>query len=477
MPRQTITYDVLLSCPGDVLDQMDLVREAINSFNEGVGLDNNVVLMLRHWSISAYAESGKKAQESLNSQFVKYCDVVIAIFGDRFGSPTDKYRSGTEEEIEMFLNEGKQVFMFFYEGGRTKDADLEQAQKVRDFKEEYKSKNKGVLVTYSEKKDLKSLLKDNLEMWFLRKEKGKNNISAKKIESEKKDLEGSLCFKTTNLETVSDNLVLSDLKFPFDLAKKQTDIKEEINKIENIKVRTSLAKVGEFEVPCVVEENDKKAITQYAEQNGISLASDFFSLGNLKTVIFDNLDGSEEEKEKKELIECLAKKVKETEVRKYFVDNLKGIKLLWGVVTNHTHSEGEDVWITFEIKKKDFFFPKPVFTGISKPLRNVVDQKFLKNTIPNINAPSYSYHCGNLFDAGYPSDERFVDVLNHFFDFSINEINDTISLNYMIGNIKIGDTKYIPLPIFINENSEDISIGYKITASNIEHCFKGSLKN
>lgn len=152
MPRQTTTYDVLLSCPGDVLDQMDLVREAINSFNEGVGLDNNVVLMLRHWSISAYAESGKKAQESLNSQFVKYCDVVIAIFGDRFGSPTDKYRSGTEEEIEMFLNEGKQVFMFFYEGGRTKDADLEQAQKVRDFKEEYKSKNKGVLVTYSEKK-------------------------------------------------------------------------------------------------------------------------------------------------------------------------------------------------------------------------------------------------------------------------------------------------------------------------------------
>lgn len=477
MPRQTTTYDVLLSCPGDVLDQMDLVREAINSFNEGIGLDNNVVLMLRHWSISAYAESGKKAQESLNSQFVKYCDVVIAIFGDRFGSPTDKYRSGTEEEIEMFLNEGKQVFMFFYEGGRTKDADLEQAQKVRDFKEEYKSKNKGVLVTYSEKKDLKSLLKDNLEMWFLRKEKGKNNISTKKIESEKNDSEGSLCFKTTNLEMVSDNLVLSDLKFPFDLVKIQTDIKEEINKIENIKVGAPLAKVGKFEVPCVVEENDKKAITQYAEQNGISLASDFFSLGNLKTVIFDNLDGSEEEKEKKELIECLAKKVKETEVRKYFVDNLKGVKLLWGVVTNHTHSEGDDVWVTIEIKKKDFSFPKAVFMGISKSLRDVVDQEFLKNTIPNINAPSYSIHGGNLFDVRYPSDEHLVYVLNHFFNYAINEINDIISLNYMIGNIKIGDTIYIPLPIFINENSEDISIGYKITASNIEHCFKGSLKN
>lgn len=99
MPRQTITYDVLFSCPGDVVDQIDLVRDAVNSFNETVGLDNNVVLMLRHWSTSSYAESGKGGQESINDQFVKYCDVVIAIFGDRFGTPTDKYQSGTEEEI------------------------------------------------------------------------------------------------------------------------------------------------------------------------------------------------------------------------------------------------------------------------------------------------------------------------------------------------------------------------------------------
>jgi len=477
MPRQTTTYDVLLSCPGDVLDQMDYVREAINTFNETVGLDYNVVLMLRHWSISTYAESGKSGQESLNDQFVKFCDVVIGIFGGRFGSPTDKYQSGTEEEIEMFLNDGKQVFMCFFEGGKFGDVDPSQLTKVRKFKERYKSNKKGVFLPYSEEKELQSLLIKNLEMWFLRKEKGKNNLSTKKVESEKKDMEGSLCFKTTNLEMVSDNLVLSDLKFPFDLVKIQTDIKEEINKIENIKVGAPLAKVGEFEKKCVVEENDKKVITQYAEKNGISLTSDFFSLGSLKTVLFHDLEGTKEEKEKKELIEYLAKKVKETEVQQYFVDNLKGIKLLWGVVTNHTHSEGEDVWVTFEIKKKDFFFPKSVFMGISKPLRDVVDQKFLKNTIPNINAPSYSIHRGNLFDAGYPSDERLVDVLNHFFDYTINEINDIINLKYMIGNIKIGDTKYIPLPIFLNEDSEDISIGYKITASNIERCFKGSLKS
>lgn len=477
MPRQTTTYDVLLSCPGDVLDQMDLVREAINTFNETVGLEHDAVLMLRHWSISTYAESGKSGQESLNDQFVKYCDIVIAIFGGRFGSPTEKYQSGTEEEIEMFLNDGKQVFMLFFEGDKSGDIDPKQLAKVRKFKEKYKSNKKGVFLPYSDKKDLQSLLIRHLEMWFLRKEKGKNNISTKKIESEKNDSEGSLCFKTTNLETISENLVLSDLKFPFDLAKIQTDIKEEINKIENIKVGAPLVKVGEFEKPCVIEENDKEVITRYAEKNGVSLASNFFSLGSLKTVFYNDLKGTEEEKEKKELIECLAKKVKETEVRQYFVDNLKGVKLLWGVVTNHTHSEGEDVWVTIEIKKKDYSFPKAVFMGISKPLRDIVDQKFLKRTIPNINAPSYSYHCGNLFDAGYPSDERFVDVLNHFFDFSINEMNDTISLNYMIGNIKIGDTIYIPLPIFINENSEDISIGYKITASNIKQCFKGSLKN
>ena len=34
-------------------------------------------------------------------------------FWTRFGSPTDEYGSGTEEEIEIMLQSGKQVFMYF----------------------------------------------------------------------------------------------------------------------------------------------------------------------------------------------------------------------------------------------------------------------------------------------------------------------------------------------------------------------------
>lgn len=337
-------------------------------------------------------------------------------------------------------------------------------------KKKYKKQKKGVIISYPEKKDLKDLLKNNLEMWYFRNEKGKKNISEKKKESE-----GNFYFRATNLETMSDNIVLSDMKFPFDLEKNQADIKEEIKKIAGIGVETTSAKVDEFEQICIVKEQDKNVIIQYAEKNNISLPEDFFSLGGLKYGFMNFLEGTEGEKDKKELIECLAIKVKKTEVRKYFVEKLKNVKLLWGAVINNTDSEGDGVCITFEMKKKNFCFPKDVFMNVPKLFRDVVNQEFLKNTIPNINISSYSFHCGNLFDTGYPSDKEYVNVLNHFFNYTISEVNDKICLNYTIENIKISDMKYIPLPIFFSETSEDIIIDYKIRTSNNERCFKGTL--
>lgn len=104
MPRKGVTiYDLLLSCPGDVTDYLEIIKESVESFNRTFGNLNNIEVVTKHWSTNSYPESGDKPQELLNKQFVRDCDAAVAVFWTRFGTPTDKYGSGTEEEIEEML--------------------------------------------------------------------------------------------------------------------------------------------------------------------------------------------------------------------------------------------------------------------------------------------------------------------------------------------------------------------------------------
>ena len=101
MPRRGITaYDLLISCPGDVNEFIDVIRDCIDNFNRVLGSVNNMEVVAKHWSTDSYPQSGGKPQELLNQQFVRECDAAVALFWTKFGTPTDKYGSGTEEEIE-----------------------------------------------------------------------------------------------------------------------------------------------------------------------------------------------------------------------------------------------------------------------------------------------------------------------------------------------------------------------------------------
>lgn len=107
-------YDLLLSCPGDAYGECyPAVKKAIERFNADPQINNSVIISLKHWSTDSYPQSGGQAQKLLNSQIVNDADIAIAIFWTRFGTPTDDYGSGTEEEIDLLLKNKKQVFLYF----------------------------------------------------------------------------------------------------------------------------------------------------------------------------------------------------------------------------------------------------------------------------------------------------------------------------------------------------------------------------
>ena len=101
MPQNVIQYDLLISCPGDIKEEIEVINRTVQKFNDQFSDTLGISIRTRHWSKNSYPQSGGKPQALLNEQFVKKCDAAVALFWTRFGTPTDEYGSGTEEEIEI----------------------------------------------------------------------------------------------------------------------------------------------------------------------------------------------------------------------------------------------------------------------------------------------------------------------------------------------------------------------------------------
>ena len=173
MAQNVTLYNLLISCPGDIKEEVTLIESAVDEFNELYAETLGITIKTRHWSKSSYAQSGGKPQALLNEQFVNKCDAAVAIFWTRFGSPTDEYGSGTEEEIEIMLQSGKQVFMYFRgfishqkknvvsEREKTKHPPHQQKKKIRD-----KYKDKGIYFTYSSDEEFKDVFCPSFHAFF-----------------------------------------------------------------------------------------------------------------------------------------------------------------------------------------------------------------------------------------------------------------------------------------------------------------------
>ena len=164
MPISVNQYKLLISCPGDVVNEIKIIREVIDNFNQQFSETWGVNILPKHWTRSAYPQSGDKPQNLLNEQFVKDCDAAVAIFWTRFGTPTDKYKSGSEEEIDIMLKAGKQVFLYFCEKPNS-ECDAKQYALVQAFKEKYK--DKGLYWSYCSDDEFNTLFSNHLTKYFL----------------------------------------------------------------------------------------------------------------------------------------------------------------------------------------------------------------------------------------------------------------------------------------------------------------------
>jgi len=146
---------LFVSSPSDVLAERNIVEDTVQQINKNEGLEKSFNINIYRWE-NDFKPEWDTYQKQINKELVD-TDIFVGILWNRFGTPTDEYFSGTEEEFEKTLElvkKGKKIELCFYkcmktEGFNSNDSkQLDQKKRVNDFFCKY---NNNVFSTFDYK--------------------------------------------------------------------------------------------------------------------------------------------------------------------------------------------------------------------------------------------------------------------------------------------------------------------------------------
>lgn len=537
MPRTGVTvYDLLLSCPGDVLDLKPTIEECVKSFNSSIGEINNIRIELKHWSTDSFPQSGDKPQNILNKQFVNDCDLCVALLGIRFGTPTDNYDSGTEEEIENMLAQDKQVFLYFVERNvDPRKIDLDQYAKVKRFKEKYT--DKGVYWSVKTAEDLRKEFQNALTLYFIKlvaptTVEVQPAFTPNLIISVSRISEDAIALEHTDFQNVP--LVEKKETKILDIIDSISNLEIEISSVENEDDVASKFSDGEVEEMSIgdvtkalqekeikpaqffsalginspkiektkIEDEDRELILGFCEKKAISLSDGFWNLGNLQQEVSIPMfsiyggkavtyKGSESEKKKYELFQDLISKIEEfNDVIDYFakIDNLYKVSF---IVSNIGTTFDEDIDIRIFVDRGHIIKPENIPQPGLRFLDEVVDNEAPKLLFAG-------YHDADIDDySNYPklfpdalgamslpfssaSEEigkqrrKYTDLVENIFCYDIHESEEEDILCFNIPYLKQNTKMFFPSFLFFGTIPEYVR--YEIRSKHSPNVYTNKFK-
>ena len=493
MPKNVTQYDLLLSCPGDIKNEIEIIKEVVSQFNNSYSDVLGISIRARHWAESAYPESGGKPQDLLNKQFINKCDAAVAVFWTRFGTPTDKYDSGTEEEIEIMLKSGKQVFLYFSDiSVPPSEVNGEQYANIKKLKERYK--DKGLYWTYNNHEDFRKLFAAHLTKHFLALD-AVNEIKAAK--------KPSLLIKSISLEQQLEDEVVP---VRFIASRKSVEEMQEEIKIlfQKINDYTDYSKLlvramipNFFQEAVTINDDEKEIIKKYAKAMNIELSKDFFGLGDLKKDILGNiglgtspsLHGTSEEIEKRNDIRKLYKSILEVVDWKIFEDIFSKLNCIRLCVENNGTTFDEDIEITLRFSKEMIILPSdiPMAEGfnidkadcsyyelfeIQKTAHYLdFDASIKRQNFPYIPQQSFPI---SMYGNRKSEEEKYYETLAEVFDYDFFIEKDCVKIKLKMDYIKHNTAVAFPTVLFVTDKVSDIE--YTITSKHCDAPTNGKIK-
>ncbi len=152
MPKKKVIHEIriFLASPGDVSEERNLAERIISESNRDICEPRNYRLKLIRWENDTYPTIDQDGQQVINKQLVlnefQTYDLFIGIMWMKFGTPTPRAGSGTEEEYNLahlaFQEHGLPHIMFYFNQAPPKSfpgkRELEGMQQVTEFKDRLK---------------------------------------------------------------------------------------------------------------------------------------------------------------------------------------------------------------------------------------------------------------------------------------------------------------------------------------------------
>jgi hypothetical protein len=159
---------VFVASPSDVADARKRLERIVDELNYTWSREIRLRLELLRWETHAYPGIGDDAQDVINRQLDEF-DIFLGIMWKRFGQPTGRAGSGTEEEYDRArqrfdANPNALRMMFYFKDApppSLSDVDPVQIEAVRRFRE--KIERSGMLHwTYRGLQDFERLVRRHL---------------------------------------------------------------------------------------------------------------------------------------------------------------------------------------------------------------------------------------------------------------------------------------------------------------------------
>lgn len=147
--KQIVEYRCLLISPGDVTEERDALTKLVGDWNAQIGKGLGVRVELVRRESHATPDISGAPQDVINSQLVGYCDLGIAVFWSRLGTPTATHPSGSVEEVYRLIQRGARVMVYFSEHPIPQSALRDdQFAKLQEIRQRFQEQ--GLLATYSD---------------------------------------------------------------------------------------------------------------------------------------------------------------------------------------------------------------------------------------------------------------------------------------------------------------------------------------
>jgi hypothetical protein len=169
MVRNVAEISVFVASPNDVSEEREALEDIIRELN--VSWLHNMALRLElvRWETHAYPSIGQDPQAVINEQIGNDYDIFIGILWKKFGTPTGRSASGTEEEFKRAYarhkRDPRQIRIMFYFRSTSPpnldQIDLDQLAQVNRFRDDL-GETGSLHWKYRDKEDFTRLVRIHL---------------------------------------------------------------------------------------------------------------------------------------------------------------------------------------------------------------------------------------------------------------------------------------------------------------------------